>query len=98
LIQNPVALVDKYADKHNVRQAAEGFVDFLWSDGAQSAYAKYELRPVDQNVTAETGSQLPHVEDLWTIEFLGGWKSVATEIYGPDGVYSRVIANLRGSK
>ena len=98
LIQNPVALVDKNVDKHGVRPAAEAFVSFLWGDEAQRAFAKYGLRPVDQAIAAETTSQLPHVEDLWTIEFLGGWKSVATDLYGPDGVYSRVIANLRGSK
>jgi len=98
LIQNPIALVDKYADKHDVRQAAEAFISFLWSDEAQRAYAKYGLRPVDQKIAAETSQQLPHVEDLWTIEFLGGWKSVATDIYGPDGVYSKVIASLRGSR
>ncbi|HKF55648.1 MAG TPA: sulfate ABC transporter substrate-binding protein [Blastocatellia bacterium] len=98
LIQNPVALVDKNVDKHGVREAAEAFVGFLWGEEAQRAFAKYGLRPVDQAIAAETTSQLPHVEDLWIIEFLGGWKSVATDIYGPDGVYSKVIANLRGSK
>jgi len=98
LIQNPVALIDKYADKHGVRQAAEAFVGFLWSDEAQLAYSKYGLRPVDQKSAAETTSQLPHVEDLWTIDFLGGWKLVATNIYGPDGVYTKVSANLRGSR
>jgi sulfate transport system substrate-binding protein len=98
LIQNPAAVVDKNADKHGVRQVAEAFVSFLHGEEAQRAYSKYGLRPGDQKIAAETDSALPHVEDLWTIEFLGGWKSVSTELYGPDGVYSRVIANLRGSK
>ncbi|HJZ69096.1 MAG TPA: sulfate ABC transporter substrate-binding protein, partial [Blastocatellia bacterium] len=31
LIENPVALVDKYVDKHGVREAAEAFMDFLWT-------------------------------------------------------------------
>jgi sulfate transport system substrate-binding protein len=98
LIQNPVALVDKYADKHGVREVAEGFLSFLWSEEAQQAYSKYGLRPVDQNLAADVNSQLPRVEDLWTIEYLGGWKTVVTDIYGPDGVYSKVLADLRGSR
>jgi sulfate transport system substrate-binding protein len=98
LIQNPVAVIDKNADKHGVRQAAEAFVSFLLSDEAQRAYSNYGFRAVDKKIASETDSRLPHVEDLWTIEFLGGWNSVATNIYGPDGVYSRVMADLRGSR
>jgi sulfate/thiosulfate-binding protein len=98
LIQNPAAVVDKYADKHGVRQAADAFVNFLSTEEAQRAYTKYGLRPVDQQIAAETNAQLPQVEDLWTIDFLGGWKSVATEIYGPDGIYAKVMADLRGSR
>jgi ABC-type sulfate transport system substrate-binding protein len=56
------------------------------------------LRPVDPKLAAEVTSQLPRVEDLWTIEYLGGWNSVATNIYGPEGVYSKVVADLRGSR
>lgn len=98
LIENPVAVVNKYADKHGVRQAAEAFVQFLWTQEAQRAYAKYGLRPVDESVAAEVKSQLQPVADLWTIDFLGGWKSVEKDIYGPSGVYSRVASDLKGSR
>ena len=98
LVQNPVALVDKYVDKHGVRAVAEAFVDFLWSQEAQRAYAKYGLRPVDQVVSQETRPNYPAVEDLWTIDFLGGWKKVAYDIYGPQGVYTRIFAEVQGAK
>src|ERR1044072_7643453 len=80
LIENPVALVDKYVDKHGVREAAEAFVNFLWSEEAQRAFAKYGLRPVDKTIAQEVKAQFQDVEDLWTIEYLGGWKKVAEEI------------------
>lgn len=98
LIENPVALVDKYADKHGVREAAEAFVNFLWTQEAQRAYAKYGLRPVDQTVAAEVKGQFPNVEDLWKIDFLGGWKKVSNEIYGAQGVYSKIIEELQKSR
>jgi len=98
LIENPVALVDKYVDKHGTRQAAEGFIDFLWSQDAQRAYGRYGLRPVDEEVLKEVQAQFPAVEDLWKIDFLGGWKSVGTEIYGPQGVYTKMFDELHGSK
>jgi sulfate transport system substrate-binding protein len=98
LIENPVALVDKYVDKHGVREAAEAFVTFLWSPEAQRAFAKYGLRPVDQAVAQEVKSQFPAVADLWKIDYLGGWKKVGDSIYGPQGVYTRVSEELQKSR
>lgn len=98
LIENPVALVDKYVDKHGTRAVAEAFVDFLQTVEAQRAYAKYGLRAVDQTVAQETQAQYPKVEDLWRIEFLGGWKKVGEEIYGPRGVYTKVFEDLQTKK
>ncbi|MEK6300184.1 MAG: sulfate ABC transporter substrate-binding protein [Acidobacteriota bacterium] len=98
LIENPVALVDKSVDKHGVRAVAEAFVNFLWSEEAQRGYAKYGLRPVDQKIAEEVKAQFPQVEDLWKIDYLGGWKRVTEDIYGPQGVYSRVVDELRKSQ
>jgi sulfate/thiosulfate-binding protein len=94
LIENPVALVDKYVDKHGVREVAQAFLDFLWGEEAQRGFAKYGLRPVDPRISEEVKGQYPPVEDLWKIDFLGGWKRVTDEIYGPQGVYTRAIEGL----
>lgn len=98
LIENPVALIDKYVDRHGVREVAEAFINFLWSQEAQRAYAKYGLRSVDPVVAEEFKAQYPKVEDLWKIDFLGGWKRVSEEIYGQQGVYTRVIEEAQKSK
>jgi sulfate transport system substrate-binding protein len=99
LIENPVALVDKYVDKHGVREAAEAFIDFLWTQEAQRGYAKYGLRPVVPTAVAgEVMAQFPQVPDLWKIDYLGGWKRVTEEIYGPQGVYSKIIEELQKSR
>ncbi len=98
LIENPVALIDKNVDKHGVRQVAEAFVNFLMDKEAQRAYGKYGLRPVDLEVADEVKSQYPSVEDLWKIDFLGGWDRIAKEIYGPDGIYTKVFEELHAGK
>lgn len=98
LIENPVALIDKYVDKHGVREAAEAFINFLWTPEAQRAFAKYGLRPVDQTIAQEVKSQFPPVEDLWKMDYLGGWKKVGDEIYGPQGVYSKITEELQKSR
>lgn len=98
LIQNPVALVDRYVDKHGVREVAKAFVSFLWSAEAQRAFAQHGFRAVETAIAKETESNYPKVEDLWTIEFLGGWKKVSTDIYGRDGVYTKMFEELHSGK
>jgi sulfate/thiosulfate-binding protein len=99
LIENPVALVDKYVDKHGVREVAEAFVNFLWMQEAQRGYAKYGLRPVVPTAVAgEVLAQFPPVQDLWKVDYLGGWKKVTDEVYGPQGVYSKTTEELQKSR
>jgi sulfate/thiosulfate-binding protein len=97
LIENPVALVDKYVDQHGVRPVAEAFVSFLHEPEAQRLFARYGLRSVDETVANENPSKLPAVQDLWKIDYLGGWKKVSQDLYGPDGVFTQVYSEL-GSK
>ncbi|MEW6732202.1 MAG: sulfate ABC transporter substrate-binding protein [Acidobacteriota bacterium] len=91
LIENPVALVDKHVDKHNVREVAEAFIEYLFSKEAQQAYSAYGLRSFDEEVFKTVQSQFPPVQDLWKIDYLGGWKRVSQAIYGPQGLFTKVI-------
>ncbi|HEY8461789.1 MAG TPA: sulfate ABC transporter substrate-binding protein [Blastocatellia bacterium] len=95
LIENPVALVDAYVDKHGVRRAAEGFIDFLWTQDAQRVYARYGLRPVEPSTAQEVAAQFQPAGDVWKIDFLGGWKKVSQDIFGPDGIYAKIFEELR---
>lgn len=98
LIENPVALVDHNVDRHGVRELAEAFIAFLMSDEGQRAYAQYGLRPADKAIAEEVKAQFKNPEDLWTIEYLGGWKSVTENIFGPRGIYTRAIQEVQGAK
>jgi len=99
LIENPVALIDKNVDKHGSREVAEAFVNFLWTQDAQQGFAQYGLRPVVPTaVGADLLGQFPAVPDLWKVDYLGGWKKVAAEIYGPKGVYSTISDELQRSR
>jgi sulfate transport system substrate-binding protein len=99
LIENPVAIIDKNVDKHGVREVAEAFVNFLGTQEAQRGYAKYGLRAVDPaTLSGEVLAQFPPVQDLWKVDYLGGWKKVTDEIYGPQGVYSKATEELQKSR
>ncbi len=53
LIENPVALVDTYVDKHGTREVAEAFINFLWSPEGQTIFANHGFRPVNADVAKE---------------------------------------------
>jgi sulfate transport system substrate-binding protein len=95
LIENPAAVVDRYADQHGTRDLAEAFVAFLASAEAQRAFAAYGLRPVDAAVAKETAAAFPPVRDLFTIRHLGGWPAVEKTLFSPAGAYERAMAGAR---
>jgi sulfate transport system substrate-binding protein len=98
LIQNPAALVDTYVDKHGTREAAAAFLDFLVTPDAQRSFARFGFRPVDPDVAKESEGKFPAVEDLWTVEDLGGWPKILEEIYGPQGIWTKVFAEKSAAK
>jgi sulfate transport system substrate-binding protein len=96
LIENPVAVVDTYVDKHGNREAAEAFVAFLFTPEAQQIFAKHGLRSVDPAVAKATAEQYPKVEDLFTIEEFGGWDKATPDFFGDTGIYNQVISGVQG--
>ncbi|HEX9370078.1 MAG TPA: extracellular solute-binding protein, partial [Roseiflexaceae bacterium] len=95
LIENPIALVDKYVDKHGNRKAVEAFVAFLFTKEAQEIFAQYGLRSVDEEVAKATAAQYPPVTDLFKIDYFGGWGDATPKYFGDDGIYSKAIAEVQ---
>lgn len=98
LIENPVALVDRNVDKHGNREVAEAFLNFLLSKEAQRYFAEYGFRPVDEEIAEEFGDNYPLPSLLFDISYLGGWEKVTEEIYGEDGIWTRIIQELADEK
>jgi sulfate/thiosulfate-binding protein len=91
LIENPIALIDKNVDKHQTRKIAEAFVEFAHSKEAQRLFAQYGLRPVNEEVAREFAAKYPAPKYLFNINYLGGWNQVENEIYGKNGVWTKII-------
>ena len=94
LIQNPIALVDANVDKHGTRDVAEAFIEFVFTEQAQEIFAQHRLRVVNPVVVEATKAQYPPVEDLFTVEYFGGWDQIMVDIFGEDGVYTQAILQV----
>ncbi|HEY5573719.1 MAG TPA: substrate-binding domain-containing protein, partial [Anaerolineales bacterium] len=95
LIENPVAVIDAHVDKHGTREVAEAFVEFLFGSESQEIFAKYGLRSVDPEVAQATSDQYPPVEDLFTIEYFGGWERATPSFFGEQGIYTKTVAKVQ---
>jgi len=95
LIENPIAIVDTSVDKHGTRAAAEAFVAFLYSKQAQEIYAQHGLRVVNQDVAVDYEGQYPPVEDLFTVDYFGGWDQIMSGIFGEEGVYTQAVLEVQ---
>ena len=95
LIENPVAVVDAYADKHGTRAAAEAFVNFLYTQEAQQIFADYGLRSIDPKVAKTTAAQYPPVTHLFDITYFGGWDKATPAFFGDDGLYTKTVGQVQ---
>lgn len=95
LIENPIAVVDAYVDKHGTRAAAEAFVEFCFTREAQEVFARYGLRSVDPEVLKATRDRYPEVEDLFTIDYFGGWEAATPFMFGEQGIYTTTVAKIQ---
>jgi sulfate/thiosulfate-binding protein len=89
LIETPIAVTE------GADEAAQSFVDYLYTDEAQQAWADYGYRPVVESVAKENADKFPTPKDLFTIEDLGGWETVSTEFFDPEnGSIAEIESNL----
>jgi sulfate transport system substrate-binding protein len=98
LIENPVAVVDKYADQHCVADVAKQFVEFLHTDEAKELYTTVGfLRPTDLKAAQEgDGDMFAPIEDLWTVEDLGGWDAIEQDVFGDQGAFTQAFEAAQG--
>ncbi len=94
LIENPIALIDKNVEKHQTREIAEAFIDFVHTKEAQRLYAQYGLRPVHEEVAKEFAEKYPVPKYLFDIKYLGGWDQVENDLYGKNGIWTKIIEEL----
>ena len=97
-IENPAAVVDKYADRHKTRDLAEAFVEFLHGPEAQAAFVELGFRPLDRGDSKGSAAAFPQPARLFTVDDLGGWNQVSGKLFGPQGLWTKVVESLARGK
>ena len=98
LIENPVAVIDRNADRHHVRDIADAFVSFLHEEETQRAFAEFGFRSTSQSVAKASAATFVHPLDLFTLSELGGWDKVFAALFSPEGRWTRAVEELARGK
>ncbi len=97
-IENAAAVVDTYADKHEVKEIAEAFISFLKSSEAQKILLGWGFRSVDKDIAKEYESQYPIPSQVFDIEFLGGWPKVQKELFDQASLWDKIVQTERKNR
>ncbi len=91
LAEPPVAIVDKNVDQKGTRDAAEAFIQFLYTDEAQEAVAKWGYRPSNPAILEKHKDTLPPFKKLFTIkDVAGSWREAQKKFFSEGGVFDTI--------
>lgn len=90
LAQPSVAVVDKVVDKRGTRDAAEEYLNFLYSDEAQRIAGDNYYRPYNETILNEYADVFDLNVDLVTIADFGGWDEAQSKHFADGGVFDEI--------
>ncbi len=89
-----VAVVDVNVDRHGNRDIAEAFCQFLFTAPAQQIFAEAGFRPIEPTVASAFSADFPQVEELYSIEDLGGWDFAGEQFFQAGAMFDQMQAGL----
>jgi sulfate transport system substrate-binding protein len=88
----PVAVIDKYVDKHGTRDIAEAYLRFLYSPEGQAIIARYGFRPRDPAVMARYRERFPAIPMFDIDRNFGGWAKAHSVFFADGAIFDRIYA------
>lgn len=79
-IENPVAMLQN----SQAPEQAKAFRDFLFTPEGQRIWGEAGFRPVDPGIAAEFADEFPVPQRLYSVDDLGGWDAVDSELFDQD--------------
>jgi len=95
LTEPPVAVVDKYVDRHGTRAVAEAYLNFLYTPEGQEIAARHYFRPRLKEVAERHAGIFPPVEMFTIEEVFGSWKQAQKIHFDEGGVFDQIARSRR---
>ncbi len=87
-----VSVVDANTDAKGSREAANGYVDFLFTEQAQTLAAEHFFRPRFASVAEQFASRFAETTLLTVDDNLTGWEDLQAALFADGGLYGQLPA------
>lgn len=91
LAEPPVAVVDKFANKHGNSTLAKEYLNQLYSKEAQELIAKNFYRPYDATIAKKYAKQFPKI-NMVTIRDFGGWQAAQKKYFEDGAIFDQITS------
>ncbi|RKP48774.1 sulfate ABC transporter substrate-binding protein [Cohnella endophytica] len=89
LAEPTVAVVTKNVNKHDTRQVATAYLDYLYTEEGQRIAAQNYYRPINPKVAKEFEKNFPKL-NLISINDFGGWDKAQAEHFADKGTFDQI--------
>ncbi len=93
LAEFPVAVVESVAKKRGSSELAKAYLDYLYSEEAQTILAQNYNRVHNPKVVEKFAAQFPKVRLLTVEDVFGGWEKISAEHFSEGGILDQVFVN-----
>lgn len=90
LAQPSVAVVDRNVEEHGTREAAEAYLEYLYSDEAQRLAGENYYRPSNETILQEFSNQFNLDMNLVTIDNFGGWDAAYRAYFDDGAIFDQI--------
>lgn len=91
LAEPPVAVVEKFAQKHHTADAAKAYLNFLYSEAGQQIIGKHFYRPISPTALAKYSGQFKPVRLYSFQSIFGEWRQTQIKHFGDNAVFDQVL-------
>jgi len=92
LAEPPVTVVDANARKNGNLEAAQAYLEFLYTPEAQQVIGKNYYRPTDPAAAAQFANQFPEVRMVTIDGAFGGWQRAQALHFNDGGTFDEIYA------
>jgi sulfate/thiosulfate-binding protein len=86
----PIAVVDKYADKHGTTAVATEYLKYLYSPEGQDVAARNFYRPHSTDVAAKYAAQFPKIPLFTAEKVFGTWDQIQKTHFADGGTFDQI--------
>ncbi len=93
LAEPPVAIVDRYADRHGTQALAKAYLDYLYSEEGQRIIAANFYRPQHPEFAdVADAARFSELRLVTVGEIFGGWRAAQARFFAEGGVFDQIYS------